>query len=215
MLGGIDGARQPTTSVRCVVGRSVFFSFAAGAGMLWSSGSAIVPMAPVHAGASRLRRAELDWPLSNLILGFAGSFGEDWGWDVSFQEDVPAGRTRHRLHGRGRHLAALAVTRWRSTPAPRRSGPRGSCGRCSSGPSRARCRGSCDLGAAASRPGGRHRGGEAAACRLGPQLELLGRSSRTSLSTSTRRLAIRTRRGSPDSSAVDDPRGDSGSDGPG
>jgi len=33
---------------------------------------------------------ELDWPASNLVVGVAGSFGERWLWDVSFQEDLPA-----------------------------------------------------------------------------------------------------------------------------
>jgi len=33
---------------------------------------------------------ELDWPLSNVIFGLAGSLGERWGWNVSFQEDLPA-----------------------------------------------------------------------------------------------------------------------------
>ena len=33
---------------------------------------------------------ELDgWPI-NLVLGMAGKLGERWGWDVSFQEDIPA-----------------------------------------------------------------------------------------------------------------------------
>jgi hypothetical protein len=32
---------------------------------------------------------ELEWPASNLILGLAGRWGEDWSWDASFQEDVP------------------------------------------------------------------------------------------------------------------------------
>jgi hypothetical protein len=33
---------------------------------------------------------ELDWPLSNVIFGLAGRLGERWGWNVSFQEDLPA-----------------------------------------------------------------------------------------------------------------------------
>jgi hypothetical protein len=33
---------------------------------------------------------ELDWPANNLVFGLAGRFGEDWNWDASFQEDVPA-----------------------------------------------------------------------------------------------------------------------------
>ena len=32
---------------------------------------------------------ELDWPASNLILGLAGRWGEEWSWDASFQEDMP------------------------------------------------------------------------------------------------------------------------------
>jgi hypothetical protein len=33
---------------------------------------------------------ELGWPSSNLVLGAAGRWGDDWTWDASFQEDVPA-----------------------------------------------------------------------------------------------------------------------------
>ena len=33
---------------------------------------------------------EIDWPSSNLILGLAGRWGEEWSWDASFQEDLPA-----------------------------------------------------------------------------------------------------------------------------
>jgi hypothetical protein len=33
---------------------------------------------------------ELDAPSSNLVLGLAGSWGEAWSWDMSFQEDLPA-----------------------------------------------------------------------------------------------------------------------------
>jgi hypothetical protein len=33
---------------------------------------------------------ELDWPSSNLLIGAAGHWGNDWTWDASFQEDVPA-----------------------------------------------------------------------------------------------------------------------------
>lgn len=35
-------------------------------------------------------RRKLDWASGNLVVGLAGRVGEDWGWDVSFQEDVPA-----------------------------------------------------------------------------------------------------------------------------
>jgi hypothetical protein len=30
------------------------------------------------------------WP-ANVVLGLAGSLGEAWRWDVSFQEDLPPG----------------------------------------------------------------------------------------------------------------------------
>jgi hypothetical protein len=33
---------------------------------------------------------ELDWPASNLVLGLAGRWGQEWSWDASFQEDLPA-----------------------------------------------------------------------------------------------------------------------------
>ena len=33
---------------------------------------------------------ELDRPASNLVVGLAGRLGEDWSWDASFQEDLPA-----------------------------------------------------------------------------------------------------------------------------
>lgn len=32
---------------------------------------------------------ELDWPASNIVLGLAGRSGDEWSWDVSFQEDAP------------------------------------------------------------------------------------------------------------------------------
>ena len=33
---------------------------------------------------------ELDWPASNLLVGAAGTWGDSWRWNASFQEDVPA-----------------------------------------------------------------------------------------------------------------------------
>lgn len=33
---------------------------------------------------------EIDWPSGNLALGATGRWGEEWLWDVSFQEDLPA-----------------------------------------------------------------------------------------------------------------------------
>ena len=33
---------------------------------------------------------ELDWPSNNLVFGLAGRVGDDWRWDASFQEDLPA-----------------------------------------------------------------------------------------------------------------------------
>ena len=33
---------------------------------------------------------ELERPPSNLVLGASGRVGSTWGWDVSFQEDLPA-----------------------------------------------------------------------------------------------------------------------------
>jgi hypothetical protein len=33
---------------------------------------------------------EVDRAPTNLVLGLAGRFGDDWQWDASFQEDIPS-----------------------------------------------------------------------------------------------------------------------------
>jgi hypothetical protein len=69
--------------------RSIYFSFA----VERSLGSGVSGIVQYQLSTPALRGfhdRELDWPLSNLIFGVAGRVGEDWGWDVSFQEDIPA-----------------------------------------------------------------------------------------------------------------------------
>jgi hypothetical protein len=72
-----------------LVGSSVFFSFAVERA-LWSSVSGIFQYQLSTPALTGFDDRELDWPMSNVIFGVAGRFGDDWGWDVSFQEDLPA-----------------------------------------------------------------------------------------------------------------------------
>lgn len=68
---------------------STFFSFA----VERSLGSALSAVFQYQISSPALQGfddRELDWPLSNVILGFAGHLGERWTWDASFQEDPPA-----------------------------------------------------------------------------------------------------------------------------
>ena len=68
---------------------SIFFSFAIERS-LWSGASGIFQYQLSSPALHGYDDRELDWPLSNIILGLAGRWGESWGWDVSFQEDMPA-----------------------------------------------------------------------------------------------------------------------------
>lgn len=57
-----------------------------------SLGASVGAVAQVQIASPLLRgfgHREIEWPASNLILGLAGRWGEDWSWDASFQEDVP------------------------------------------------------------------------------------------------------------------------------
>lgn len=68
---------------------SIFFSLAAER----SFGESWAGIFQYHFSTPAMRGIhyrELDWPLSNVIFGLAGRFGERWGWNVSFQEDLPA-----------------------------------------------------------------------------------------------------------------------------
>jgi hypothetical protein len=72
-----------------LVDPSVFFSFA----VERSLGSSVAGIFQYQLSTPALRGyddRELDWPLSDVIFGVAGAFGEGWGWNVSFQEDLPA-----------------------------------------------------------------------------------------------------------------------------
>jgi hypothetical protein len=57
---------------------------------LGSSVSAVVQYQLATPMLMGFEHRELDWPSSNLVLGAAGRWGEDWSWDASFQEDLPA-----------------------------------------------------------------------------------------------------------------------------
>lgn len=70
-------------------GESVFFSFAIERS-LWSGAAGIFQYQLSSPALHGYDDRELDWPLSNIILGLAGRLGERWRWDVSFQEDMPA-----------------------------------------------------------------------------------------------------------------------------
>jgi hypothetical protein len=69
--------------------RSVFFSFA----LERSLGARVAALFQYQLSTPALEgydNRELDWPLSDVIFGFAGAFGDGWGWNFSFQEDLPA-----------------------------------------------------------------------------------------------------------------------------
>jgi hypothetical protein len=70
-------------------GSSAFFSFAVERA-IWSSVSGVFQYSLSTPGLKGFDYRELDWPLSNVIFGVAGGFGDGWRWDVSFQEDLPA-----------------------------------------------------------------------------------------------------------------------------
>jgi hypothetical protein len=86
---GTSTVRSARSIGPVIADSSVFFSFAVERA-LWSSGSGIFQYQVSTPALRGFDDRELDWPLSNLILGVAGRFGDAWGWDVSFQEDVPA-----------------------------------------------------------------------------------------------------------------------------
>ena len=68
---------------------SIFFSFA----FERSMGSSIAALFQYQFASPALQGfddRELDWPLSNVVFGLAGRVGDQWSWDVSFQEDLPA-----------------------------------------------------------------------------------------------------------------------------
>jgi hypothetical protein len=69
--------------------RSVFFSFAVerSFGASWAGIFQYQFSTPALKG---IHDRELDWPLSDVIFGLAGRLGEQWKWNVSFQEDLPA-----------------------------------------------------------------------------------------------------------------------------
>ncbi len=88
MLGA--GAVRVSPTLQPFVRRtSAYFGLAAerSLGDSWSAIAQYQIASPLLRGFDH---RELDWPASNLILGLAGRWGEDWGWDVSFQEDLPA-----------------------------------------------------------------------------------------------------------------------------
>lgn len=70
-------------------GESIFFSFAIERS-LWSGVSGIFQYQISSPALRGYDDRELDWPLSNIIFGLAGRVGDQWRWDVSFQEDMPA-----------------------------------------------------------------------------------------------------------------------------
>jgi len=72
-----------------LAGSSAFFSFA----IERSLGSSVSGIFQYQLSTPALQgydNRELDWPLSDIIFGVAGAFGGSWGWNVSFQEDLPA-----------------------------------------------------------------------------------------------------------------------------
>ena len=64
-----------------------------GIGLERSLGERVAAVAQFQFATPLLRgfdHRELDGPANNLVFGVAGRFGEDWNWDASFQEDLPA-----------------------------------------------------------------------------------------------------------------------------
>ena len=91
-LHGMLGA----TTVRAASGigpavrdQAIFFSFAVERS-LGSSLAGIFQYQVTSPALQGFDDRELDWPLSNIIFGLAGSWNDEWRWDVSFQEDLPA-----------------------------------------------------------------------------------------------------------------------------
>jgi hypothetical protein len=86
---GAGVVRVPPALQPFVRGTSAFFGLAAerSLGENWSALAQYQIASPLLRGFDH---RELDWPASNLILGLAGRWGEDWSWDASFQEDLPA-----------------------------------------------------------------------------------------------------------------------------
>ncbi|MDH3208537.1 MAG: hypothetical protein OEO79_18200, partial [Gemmatimonadota bacterium] len=69
--------------------QAIFFSFAVERS-LGSSLAGIFQYQVTSPALQGFDDRELDWPLSNIIFGLAGSWNDEWRWDVSFQEDLPA-----------------------------------------------------------------------------------------------------------------------------
>ncbi len=88
MVGGSIARPSPELD-RVVRGGAAFFSVA----LERSFGSSVAGVIQYHLSSPLLhgfRHRELDGVASNLVLGLAGRWGEDWSWDVGFQEDIPA-----------------------------------------------------------------------------------------------------------------------------
>jgi len=68
-------------------------SYFGGIGVERSLGGSVAAIGQFQIQSAALRsfdHREIDRAPTNLVLGFAGRFGDAWTWDASFQEDVPA-----------------------------------------------------------------------------------------------------------------------------
>jgi len=86
---GASTVRAAALTGPALTDKSIFFTVAIERS-LGSSLSGIFQYQFATPALQGFNHRELDWPLSNVIFGVAGRVGDRWGWDVSFQEDLPA-----------------------------------------------------------------------------------------------------------------------------
>ncbi len=88
-LLGVSATRASPELEPVLRERSVFLAVA----LERSLGGSLAALAQLQMQSAALRsfdHRELDRAPTNILVGLAGRVGEDWTWDASFQEDVPA-----------------------------------------------------------------------------------------------------------------------------
>ena len=88
MLGRAT-VRASQASASVLNSRSHFMTFALER-YLGSSVPGIIQFQAQSAVLRSFEHREVDRAPTNLVLGLAGRFGDDWHWDASFQEDIPS-----------------------------------------------------------------------------------------------------------------------------
>jgi Protein of unknown function (DUF3187) len=88
-MAGMSTVRASATLDPILRNESYFLTLAAER----SLGSSVAGVLEYQIQSPLLRgfhERELDWAASNVLFGVSGRLGTVWGWDASFQEDVPA-----------------------------------------------------------------------------------------------------------------------------